>query len=124
MHILTPPNTTPSTPAQRIKSVSSNSPDIISQRVILRSSPQIINTNSSAFGTLTSPISNGSRQSPTISDSETPISSPEFTSEYISTMADTNSFDNFNNLFYNGTYSQMHGTPYIEPINQIDAYIF
>jgi len=120
MHILTPPNTTPSTPAQRIKNVSSNSPDIISQRVILRSSPQIINTNSTAYGTLTSPVSNGSGQSPTISDSETPISSPEFTSEYISTVDDTNSF----NIFYNGTYSQIHGTPYIEPINQIDAYIF
>src|SRR5436190_24192261 len=80
--ILTPPNTTPSTPAQRMKNVSSNSPDIM-QGVILRSPPQM----TTSYGTLSSPVPSGSLsvnsgQSP-VSDPETPISSPEFASEYI-----------------------------------------
>ncbi|CAG8623558.1 10503_t:CDS:2, partial [Funneliformis caledonium] len=99
-NMLTPPNTTPSTPAQRIKSVTSNSPDII-QGVILRSSPQTMtNTSPTSYGTLESPISNqsvSSGQSPTISDPATPISSPEF-SNYV---VDTNSFQNCNMHFNN-----------------------
>ncbi|CAI2174731.1 19357_t:CDS:1 [Funneliformis geosporum] len=130
-NMLTPPNTTPSTPAQRIKNVSSSSPDII-QGVILRSSPQTMtNTSPTSYGTLESPISNqsvSSGQSPTISDPVTPISSPEF-SNYV---VDTNSIRNFNNcnmhfnnsasenplLFYNGPVQ-----PYIEQYNNEISYI-
>ncbi|CAG8515219.1 16232_t:CDS:2 [Funneliformis mosseae] len=130
-NMLTPPNTTPSTPAQRIKSVTSSSPDII-QGVILRSSPQTMtNTSPTSYGTLESPISNqsvSSGQSPTISDPATPISSPEF-SNYV---VDTNSFQNcnmhFNNsasenplLFYNGAYNQAQ--PYIEQYNNEITYL-
>jgi hypothetical protein len=125
MLILTPPHTTPSTPAQRIKNVSSNSPEIMQgmQGVILRSSPQTINTDNSTYNSLTSPVSNGGK-SPIISDSETPISSPEFNSNYTIPLVDTNSF-NFNNCNLYGTYGQ---TPYVDDYNnhyhnQV-AYIF
>ncbi|GBC08192.1 hypothetical protein RclHR1_07960008 [Rhizophagus clarus] len=124
MVILTPPHTTPSTPAQRIKNVSSNSPEIM-RGVILRSSPQMINTDNTTYGTLTSPISN-SGKSPTISDSGTSISSPEFNSNYAIPLVDTNTFNNFNNCnLYGAAYAQ---TPYIEEFNNYHhnqvAYIF
>lgn len=119
MLILTPPHTTPSTPAQRIKNVSSNSPEVMQgmQGMILRSSPQMINTDNSAFATLTSPVSN-SGKSPTISDSETPISSPEFNSNYAIPLVDTNPY-NFNNCNFYGTYQ----SPYIEDYHN-QVYIF
>ncbi|RIA86981.1 hypothetical protein C1645_778318 [Glomus cerebriforme] len=125
MLILTPPNTTPSTPAQRIKNVSSSSPDMMQgmQGVILRSSPQMVNaTNNSTYNTLTSPVSNGTA-SPILSESETPISSPEFTSNF-SPVIDTNSFNNFNNCNLYGAYNQ---PPYIDDYNnynQVATYIF
>ncbi|CAB5193573.1 unnamed protein product [Rhizophagus irregularis] len=120
MLILTPPHTTPSTPSQRIKNVSSNSPEVMQgmQGVILRSSQQMINTDNSAFATLTSPVSN-SGKSPTISDSETPISSPEFHSNYAIPLVDTNSY-NFNNCNLYGAYQ----SPYIEDYHNQVAYIF
>jgi len=120
MLILTPPHTTPSTPSQR-KNVSSNSPEIMQgmQGVILRSSPQMINTDTSTYGSLTSPVSN-SGKSPTISDSETPISSPEYHSNYTTPLVDTNSFNYNNNCNLYGAYQ----SPYIEDYHNQVAYIF